>query len=418
MANLEALRSSMADEYRKLQSLQKELATASERLARGKTQLQNYPVANMKDKRYAAIVSAIKAEQSKVSSLTVSVKAQNTKYNSVKKIVDDNIAAANRPDNTSNIAALQRQREDALNIGDKATANKLQTEIGNLQNQNRPDKAVTGSAGDRLAPDASPDANAAWRKNQVWSGVMQAINSTDTKTQIKASDGGTGLIRNDEEIFLLPDASGKFVLSGQDASVVTANSFRNKIYSMSSAEIKGLQKALGLKQTGFYQDVAESAVKAARTVSLENFRNALRVGDSATGKIPEMPYSIESFGSISGSSGGGGVSRTVSTSSFDAADAEILLNEYYQKTLGRNATAAEIGSFKDTINKRAKARPQVTTTSTSGGTSNVSTTPGFTESDAQLLARKQAYAAPGATGFLAATQYMDVINNMIRNPLG
>lgn len=423
MSSLDSLRNVAQKEQGKLQALQNELNSATERLARGKRQLSEYPNSDMKDKRYAALVNAIKAEQAKVDAITPRFNEQKQLYTSAKRALDSAITASSGVKDTKvTIESLTKLRNDAINIGDNAAVEKYNKQINSLKaKQAGQEQVVTSGEVSSLAKDAAPDANALWRKNDTWSGVISAIQSNDAASKISLAEGATGVVRNGVEIALVPNPSGKFVLGGDNASVITMNDFRKKIYAMSSVEIKALQKSLNLKQTGFYQDVIGDAVEAATQLSIENYRNAIRVAESKTGTIAESPYSFDVYAKMlkaATGGGGGGTSRTRTVTNFDAADAEIILNNYYTDTLGRSATASEIKKFQDVINRQAKSRPSVTTTSTSGTTSTVTSQAGFSTEDAQLLAQKQAYAAPGATGFLAATKYMDVINDMIRNPLG
>lgn len=225
----------------------------------------------------------------------------------------------------------------------------------------------------------------------------------------------TGFLqRNTEPILLLPDDTGKVV------EPFTASGYSNLFWTMPKAEVKRWEKFLGVEQTGnMTNELAGKLLGVANSVSMLNYNAAAR------GETKNKPYSLwdganflKKSGSLGDLGGGGGTSVSRNIASFDEADAEAILNEFYTASVGRRANKQEIKKFNDLINQRAKARPTVSTTTVSGTTSTTTQKAGFTAGDAAALAEKQARTTPGAVGFTTATRYMDVINKLIQNPLG
>ncbi len=458
MANTMPTRKDLAEAQKKynnanydLNQLESDLESARKRLAYEQGIRETTPLGTGGYRNQTRKVNELNA---RIAELQTKVASQKTTVNSLKSsmesmantIVKATNAAQNEKKQTGlrddakrmgekNLQAaknnLQRLRDDtaaspeAIKAAERAVAVAQGQIAGKLNIDGKPWEGAPKPPGEdvpKLADDAIVTDTGPWAKNATWSSLIRFINSGDPKTKIGMTEGGTDIVQNGKRIFLLPDATGKFTFSGDNPSVLTEEAFRAKLYRMSAEEIKSLQKKLNLKPTGLFSDVIEDATKSASAITLENYRNALRVAASPNGKIAENPYSFDIYAKmLKQATGGGGTSgRSVSRqiTSFDAGDAEGILNEFYADTLGRRATADEIAKFNALINKRAKARPTTSTTVSSGGVSTTTQTPGFTSEDARMLAEKQARATPGATGFMAATQYMDVINSLIRNPLG
>lgn len=253
-----------------------------------------------------------------------------------------------------------------------------------------------------------------------WAFTKRIVNAALTNELVGKYKYGVNLTtgflqRNTEPILLLPDDTGKVV------EPFTASGYSNLFWTMPKAEVKRWEKFLGVEQTGnMTNKLAGKLLGVANSVSMLNYNAAAR------GETKNKPYSLwdganflkknGSLGDLGGGGGGTSVSRNIA--SFDEADAEAILNEFYTASVGRRANKQEIKKFNDLINQRAKARPTVSTTTVSGTTSTTTQKAGFTAGDAAALAEKQARTTPGAVGFTTATRYMDVINKLIQNPLG
>lgn len=78
-----------------------------------------------------------------------------------------------------------------------------------------------------------------------------------------------------------------------------------------------------------------------------------------------------------------GTSITEQESVITKANAKNIINKVFEDQLGRSATDAEIAKYTATFKEKAAAQPTITTTTTAGKKTKISTKPGFTTGRAE-----------------------------------
>lgn len=81
--------------------------------------------------------------------------------------------------------------------------------------------------------------------------------------------------------------------------------------------------------------------------------------------------------------GGDGTSITEQESVITKANAKNIINKVFEDQLGRSATDEEIAKYTATFKKKAAEKPTITTTTTKGKRTKISTEPGFTTGRAE-----------------------------------
>lgn len=125
------------------------------------------------------------------------------------------------------------------------------------------------------------------------------------------------------------------------------------------------------------------------------------------------------YPSKDGSTGGGATTTKVYQKTTDLSnrlDAEMYLNNAYERELGRRASNKEIKAFYDALNELQKANPNIYSgTSTAGGgvSSQVGTSSGGF--NAQQFAQEWALSRPEYAETFAATDFMNVLESMINS---
>lgn len=256
--------------------------------------------------------------------------------------------------------------------------------------------------------------------SEPWNYVFKLLHEAKDPNSVSGfvlDTANNAVTKNGVEYLILPDAKGVI----NDSSVRTMDSFKKYLTGISETDAKHYQGLIGAKKTGILsQAEIEQITTLASQVSRRNFAMA------ETGQIGgRAPFSLESFVKKYGGAGGGSKTSTSTNRTivnFDDADSEQVLTGYYQKFLGYAPTKEQIQEFTKLLNRQAAKRPNVTTstsTETATGTSTTTRqTAGFDAQDAEMLAKKRALSTTGAVGYGAATTYMDVIKQMIENPLG
>ena len=78
-----------------------------------------------------------------------------------------------------------------------------------------------------------------------------------------------------------------------------------------------------------------------------------------------------------------GTAITEQESVITKANAKNIINKVFEDQLGRSATDAEIAKYTATFKEKAAAQPTITTTTTAGKKTKISTKPGFTTGRAE-----------------------------------
>lgn len=170
-----------------------------------------------------------------------------------------------------------------------------------------------------------------------------------------------------------PDAYAGF--KGTSTTVANPNDPAKAIYSSTDAQRKALAQLL--KNAGYNVPVtgkqstsvaiANAYIQAAQQNATENSRLGINQTTEQWLKNNVKP--------VTGTSGGPSTQKTTNVLSPTEATAEI--NKIFQQTLGRDATAAELKSYKTELAKAEKAAPSVTNYKTVGGVTTADTTGGI-----------------------------------------
>lgn len=163
------------------------------------------------------------------------------------------------------------------------------------------------------------------------------------------------------------------------SSVVTGDQDAVAIYNMSDAQRKEL--ATLLKNAGYKVPttgkqsttiaLADAYIQAFQQSATEN----ARLGINLTPREWLQNKAEEVQGTIGASQGGASVQKTTNVLSPTEATAEI--NKVFQGLLGRDATPAELKTFRAELTKAEKANPTKTTYKTIGGVTTADTTGGI-----------------------------------------
>lgn len=262
--------------------------------------------------------------------------------------------------------------------------------------------------------------------------VTQLAKQDAAQAKYVSTGDGKVLDGKDKEtaFIILADKSGRLIpgtgslTDDWSGGTKTEADFARILASLSGDKANQILSMFNMPKTGSISpEQREYILAVAREASYKNFTMA------ETNQVAgRKPYTLQSYVAEMKKSGGlgGGAKTTTSVdrqiASFSEEQGMALLDRFYKENIGRAPTAKEAKAFTTLLNEEAKKRPNVsTTTATTTDTTRTSTTtskPGFGADEAQMMAKRQAQQLPGATGFLASTKYMDVIMDMIRNPLG
>jgi hypothetical protein len=156
-----------------------------------------------------------------------------------------------------------------------------------------------------------------------------------------------------------------------------------ELYNMDKRQRQ--QIAVALKSAGyrvstsgaFSNNLLNSYTDALQTAQLQ----AQRLGQQFSGTFFTNYLANES--AARGGTGGDGTSITEQESVITKANAKTIINKVFEDQLGRAATDEELAKYTATFKKKAAARPTITTTTTSGKRTKISTQPGFTTGRAE-----------------------------------
>lgn len=237
---------------------------------------------------------------------------------------------------------------------------------------------------------------------------------------------GTKIIADWENQQLVGKGGAVKILGWKDGvlKAVSQTEFMQGIMTAKPAQVKKYQQIL--KQAGYLPNnyVANgnpmdpqgqfqaAMLRAAGQVSLQNF---IRYNDlTASGKKGE-PYQFDNqLKTLIGANAGQQVNTNTSVMNFSEGETRALLEDFYAEALGRRPSDDEVAKFQKRINAKAKNNASVSTTIYTSGGSTTTDKEGFTQADAQLMARKSAESKPGASGFIASTKYMDAFLGALR----
>lgn len=222
------------------------------------------------------------------------------------------------------------------------------------------------------------------------------------------------------EFFFIPDNTGKIAAVGADK-------YENDLSTLTISQRKAWQRALGSKSIDgiLKKNEVDDIIGIARLASYSNFTN-IRSGEKGFKVIDPIKYAAEYAKQVRAASGVGRTTTDTTTQAetFTSAFVGDVARQFFNEYLGMEPSQDQINKLTELMNQRAKAKPTTVTTKSTkldefGSSRTVrSETPGFGQMEAAELIRQRAKSQTGVTGYQAATKYMDVIMDMVRNPVG
>ena len=311
-------------------------------------------------------------------------------------------------------ASASRFDENARKVAFESQDRRINTKTGEIVTKTLVAPAGWAGTAGQTALKTTTDATALAR--------MQFSDST--YRYILNEDGTVTEAGKKVETLFLPDSSGKI-------QTTTIDQFNTNLTRLSIAQRKAWQKAIGSPVVDGIIKATEQAyiLKAVRDASLANFSN-LRSGEKGFKALDPLQYAMSvSSAQAAANRAASGVGRTTTDTvtrpeTFTKAWVGEVAKKFFTEYLGQAPTEEQINNLTKLMNEKAKAKPTTSVTKSTkldewGSTNRtVKDTAGFGQQEAQSIIEKRAKAQTGVTGYQAATKYMDVILDMVRNPVG
>lgn len=174
------------------------------------------------------------------------------------------------------------------------------------------------------------------------------------------------------------------VSSTQASGAGTASPVAVELYNMDKRSRQ--QIAVALKSAGYRvptNGVFTDKLLTAYQTALQSAQlQAAQLGQTFSSTYFTNYLANEAAGAAGGA-GTGGTSITEQESVITKANAKNIINKVFEDQLGRSATDAEIAKYTATFKEKAAAQPTITTTTTAGKKTKISTKPGFTTGRAE-----------------------------------
>jgi hypothetical protein len=174
------------------------------------------------------------------------------------------------------------------------------------------------------------------------------------------------------------------VSSTQASGAGTASPVAVELYNMDKRSRQ--QIAVALKSAGYRVPTSgvftDKLLTAYQTALQSAQLQAAQLGQTFSSTYFTNYLANETAGAAGGA-GTGGTSITEQESVITKANAKNIINKVFEDQLGRSATDAEIAKYTATFKEKAAAQPTITTTTTAGKKTKISTKPGFTTGRAE-----------------------------------
>ena len=174
------------------------------------------------------------------------------------------------------------------------------------------------------------------------------------------------------------------VSSTQASGAGTASPVAVELYNMDKRSRQ--QIAVALKSAGYRVPTSgvftDKLLTAYQTALQSAQLQAAQLGQTFSSTYFTNYLANEAAGAAGGA-GTGGTSITEQESVITKANAKNIINKVFEDQLGRSATDAEIAKYTATFKEKAAAQPTITTTTTAGKKTKISTKPGFTTGRAE-----------------------------------
>ena len=217
------------------------------------------------------------------------------------------------------------------------------------------------------------------------------------------------------------DANGNSLLilgsttkTGKNVYAVTEQEFTASTMNMTKDQIRQYQ--LALKSAGQWNYAVDGELNY---ITRPLFNNALLVAARGTTEANLAAYqqqgtpktALEVINEAARAAGSGGTQTSVYLGNRESAQA--YLDDTYLNSIGRKATKKEVDEFYQKVQKEAKARPTVTTTT---GT-QTTTRRGFDEASVVDMAEAQAEARPEFLAYQLSTNFYNALLGASRLPV-
>lgn len=174
------------------------------------------------------------------------------------------------------------------------------------------------------------------------------------------------------------------VSSTQASGAGTASPVAVELYNMDKRSRQ--QIAVALKSAGYRVPTSgvftDKLLTAYQTALQSAQLQAAQLGQTFSSTYFTNYLANEAAGAAGGA-GTGGTSITEQESVITKANAKNIINKVFEDQLGRSATDAEIAKYTAIFKEKAAAQPTITTTTTAGKKTKISTKPGFTTGRAE-----------------------------------
>ena len=245
--------------------------------------------------------------------------------------------------------------------------------------------------------------------------AKDAITARDPWTAVGGldfSEPGAVFDANSNSVFILTETTK----SGQrKAYVIPQIEFNAQINTMPKEEIKRYQAAL--KSAGQWNYEVNGELNYLNRATFANALTQAAQGVTEANVIAynqrSAPKGILEIINEAAKAAGGGVSTTRETYIVNRESAQTALDNIYLQSIGRKANKKEVDEFYQKVQKEAKARPTVRTSTSAGGT----TRQGFTGDTITEMAGAQAEARPEFLAYQLSTNFYDALLRASQLPL-
>ena len=175
------------------------------------------------------------------------------------------------------------------------------------------------------------------------------------------------------------------VSSTQASGAGTASPVAVELYNMDKRSRQ--QIAVALKSAGYRVPTSgvftDKLLTAYQTALQSAQLQAAQLGQTFSSTYFTNYLANEAAGVTATGAGKDGTAITEQESVITKANAKNIINKVFEDQLGRSATDAEIAKYTATFKEKAAAQPTITTTTTAGKKTKISTKPGFTTGRAE-----------------------------------
>ena len=175
------------------------------------------------------------------------------------------------------------------------------------------------------------------------------------------------------------------VSSTQASGAGTASPVAVELYNMDKRSRQ--QIAVALKSAGYRVPTSgvftDKLLTAYQTALQSAQLQAAQLGQPFSSTYFTNYLANEAAGVAATGAGKDGTAITEQESVITKANAKNIINKVFEDQLGRSATDAEIAKYTATFKEKAAAQPTITTTTTAGKKTKISTKPGFTTGRAE-----------------------------------